>query len=104
MTLYAARFSSGRVVWNRDCVRIQMDVQRPARSFDAHLSRWVRDRQLATNPLRQKVGDFNMTRNGFRTARLRVLPKPVFFALSPQYAAMPPKMPEECGADSSDHN
>jgi hypothetical protein len=36
-----------------------------------------------------------MTRNGFRVARLRVLPKCVLFALSAQHAAVPAAMPEE---------
>jgi hypothetical protein len=34
-----------------------------------------------------------MTRNGFSVARLRVLPKRVFFALLPQYATMTAKVP-----------
>ena len=36
-----------------------------------------------------------MTRNGFRKARLRVLPKGVFLAFSTQHAAVPAKMAEE---------
>jgi hypothetical protein len=36
-----------------------------------------------------------MAGNGFSVARLRVLPKRMFFPLSPQYATMPAKVPEE---------
>src|SRR5258707_15082117 len=42
-----------------------------------------------------QVGYLSMARNGFRVARLRVLPKGVFLALSSQHAAMPAKMSQE---------
>ena len=70
---------------------------------DAHFSRWVRDRQLATNPLRRNVGDLNITRNGFRASRLRVLRKRVLCPLSAKRS----HAGEDAGGvrrASSDHN
>jgi hypothetical protein len=36
-----------------------------------------------------------MTRHSFQVARLRILPKCVFFALSTHYTTVPAKMPEK---------
>jgi hypothetical protein len=46
------------------------------------LSRRLRDRKPAANPLREKVAYFSMARNAFRAARLRILPRRMLFAFS----------------------
>jgi hypothetical protein len=65
------------------------------RSSGQTLSGRIGDRKLAADSLCQEVSDFPMAGNGFSVAGLRILPKRVFRALPPQYAAVPAKMPEQ---------
>ena len=60
-----------------------------------HLAGWVRDRQFATNPPREEIGDLGVARDGLGVAGLRVLPEGMFLAFSSQHAAVAAKMPED---------
>ena len=53
----------------------------------------VGNRKLLANPLGQKVGDFDMPRNGFGVPRLRVLPKGMLLAFSANDATAAAKVP-----------
>lgn len=55
----------------------------------------VRNRKSSADSPGEDVGDFGVTRHGLYVACLRIFPKRVLFAFSPQNAAVPPKMPEK---------
>ena len=56
-------------------------------------SKGIRGRQLAANPLCKDVRNLRVTRNRLGVACLRVFPQGMFFALSPQNAAVTAKVP-----------